>query len=41
MVRWTDHLDMTIAVDLDVKNQNKNKTTYSNALDFVTRCSIR
>ena len=23
MVRWTDHLDMTIAVDLDVKNKKK------------------
>ena len=27
MVRLTDHLDMTIAVDRDVKNQTKPKTT--------------
>ena len=25
VARWTDHPDMTIAVDWDVKNQTKNK----------------
>ena len=29
MVRLTDHLDMTIAVDWDIKPQKKKKKTYS------------
>ena len=35
MVRWTDHLDMTIAVDWNVKHQTKQiKTAHTSVKSF-------
>ena len=33
VVRWTDRLNMIIAVDWDVKNQTKQNKTFANGLD--------
>ena len=34
VVRWTDHPNMTIAVDWDVKNQNQTKTFIILTLEY-------